>query len=305
MARLLKVGGDGPVSLETLHLVGTEPRSHLVCADRRASRAHAHISWNGRYWELRDLNSTNGTFVDGARIARGVDVPLLGGQILSFGTPSAEAWEVVDVDPPVASARCGDRVVWGTVDFLALPDEEAPVVVIRREPDESWIREGAGGEEGIADGAIVEVEGDLWRLSLPVWPPGTVPWTMPISYAISDAVLVFNSEGGGDQVSVTVVLGPNRYSFEPRKHWEMLLELAKRRMKDQERGVAATECGWMTTQEMSEWLGIPKDLILLHAHHCRQALKKAGVVDFYDVINRRSVVRKMRIGTANLTVIER
>lgn len=304
MARLRKVGADEGVVLESLHRIGTDRSSHLVCTDRHASRAHALISWNGRYWELRDLNSTNGTYVDGARITRDVDIPLVVGRVLSFGTPNAEAWEIVEVDPPVASARCGARVIWGTVDFLALPDEETGLVVVRREADESWIRDGASGEEPVLDGATVEVAGETWQLSLPKWPAGTLPATLPISYSIVDAALIFTSEGGGAQVSLVVVLGTERHSFEARKHWEMLMELARRRLQDEERGLPQAECGWMTTQEMAEWLGIPKDLVLLHAHHCRQALKKAGIVDFQDIIGRRSVVRKMRIGTAKLTILE-
>lgn len=304
MARLRKVGADDCVVLESWHRVGTERSSQLRCTDRHSSRVHAHISWNGRYWELRDLNSTNGTYVDGVRITKEVDVPLIAGQLLRFGATSTETWEVVDVDPPLAGARRGDRVIWGTIDFLALPDEETAKVVIRREPDESWIREGASGEEAVADGELVEVDGETWQLSLPIWPAGTLPGTLPISQSITDAALIFTSEGRGAEVSLVVLVGTARHSFEPRKHWEMLMELAKRRLADQERGLPAAECGWMTTQEMSDWLGIPKDLVLLHAHHCRQALKKAGIIDYHDVISRRTVARKMRIGTANLTVIE-
>jgi pSer/pThr/pTyr-binding forkhead associated (FHA) protein len=42
----------------------------VVLADPRISRHHAHAAYRDGRWILRDLESTNGTFVNGARVGR-------------------------------------------------------------------------------------------------------------------------------------------------------------------------------------------------------------------------------------------
>lgn len=70
---------DGPYLLDPAHrrislarpvtLVGRSPGCDLFIADRRASRRHAEIAWDGESCTLRDLDSDNGTFVNGQRLA--------------------------------------------------------------------------------------------------------------------------------------------------------------------------------------------------------------------------------------------
>ncbi len=49
--------------------VGRAPDSYIFVGDPRASRRHAELRWDGATCVLRDLDSANGTFVNGARIA--------------------------------------------------------------------------------------------------------------------------------------------------------------------------------------------------------------------------------------------
>ena len=70
---------DAPYLLDTANrrfslarpatLLGRSPACHLYIADRRASRRHAEIAWDGETCTLRDLDSDNGTFLNGVRLA--------------------------------------------------------------------------------------------------------------------------------------------------------------------------------------------------------------------------------------------
>jgi hypothetical protein len=48
--------------------VGRSSDCDIALADQRASRHHGDIRWNGRYWEIVDRGSTNGTYVNGMQV---------------------------------------------------------------------------------------------------------------------------------------------------------------------------------------------------------------------------------------------
>jgi hypothetical protein len=52
--------------------VGRDESSDLVIDDRGLSRIHFELAWNGEVAAVRDRQSTNGTFLDGARISEAV-----------------------------------------------------------------------------------------------------------------------------------------------------------------------------------------------------------------------------------------
>ncbi|CAB4548955.1 MAG: FHA domain-containing protein [Actinobacteria bacterium] len=49
-------------------VIGRSPGADLVIADEFASNMHAKLVAVGNEWVLQDLNSTNGTFLDGKRV---------------------------------------------------------------------------------------------------------------------------------------------------------------------------------------------------------------------------------------------
>ena len=49
--------------------IGRATANSLVLNDGQVSRLHARIDYENGVWSIRDLNSRNGTFVNGKRIA--------------------------------------------------------------------------------------------------------------------------------------------------------------------------------------------------------------------------------------------
>lgn len=66
-----------------LNVIGRE--GDVLIADGRASRRHAQITSENGTLTLEDLGSTNGTKVDGTRLAPGERRTLVGGEKVSFG----------------------------------------------------------------------------------------------------------------------------------------------------------------------------------------------------------------------------
>ena len=54
-------------SLTTDYLIGRTADNTITYNRREVSRKHALLHWNGTCWEIRDLNSTNGVYVNGKR----------------------------------------------------------------------------------------------------------------------------------------------------------------------------------------------------------------------------------------------
>src|SRR5687768_17137067 len=64
-------------------LVGKGPVCDVRLTDPQVSRRHLSLELQGRRIRLRDLGSTNGTFVDGVSV---IDGFLRGGEVLRIGT---------------------------------------------------------------------------------------------------------------------------------------------------------------------------------------------------------------------------
>jgi hypothetical protein len=90
LGRLVVVASPAgePVAGTTLRLdaittIGRDVNNAIVVDDQFASAEHAVLTYRGRTWYVEDLDSTNGTFVNGARV-EGV-APLGYGDELQIG----------------------------------------------------------------------------------------------------------------------------------------------------------------------------------------------------------------------------
>lgn len=61
-------GKMSEVELSDQYTIGRQPSSNVVLSDPRASGNHAYLICDNEQWTLRDLDSSNGTFVNGVKI---------------------------------------------------------------------------------------------------------------------------------------------------------------------------------------------------------------------------------------------
>jgi len=76
--------------------LGRDITNDIVINDAEISRRHARLTFQGGKYVLEDLGSTNGTFVNGQRLA-GPRV-LKAGEVVSFGEQIILVFEVTNVD---------------------------------------------------------------------------------------------------------------------------------------------------------------------------------------------------------------
>lgn len=85
--------------------IGRDSTNEITINDAEVSRRHARLTFQGGKYVLEDLGSTNGTFVNGQRLA-GPRV-LKAGEVVSFGEQIVLVFEASTFDPAatVASPR--------------------------------------------------------------------------------------------------------------------------------------------------------------------------------------------------------
>jgi len=77
--------------------IGRDSSNEITINDAEVSRRHARLTFQGGKYVLEDLGSTNGTFVNGQRLA-GPRV-LKAGEVVSFGEQIVLVFEVTANDP--------------------------------------------------------------------------------------------------------------------------------------------------------------------------------------------------------------
>lgn len=99
--QLIMRTGPTPGAVYTLEgeqlMIGRDSTNEIVINDAEISRRHARLTFQGGKYVLEDLGSTNGTFVNGQRLA-GPRV-LKPGEVVSFGEQIMVVFEAVSLDP--------------------------------------------------------------------------------------------------------------------------------------------------------------------------------------------------------------
>jgi hypothetical protein len=90
-----------PLTIETV-VVGRDPLADIVLNDPEVSRHHAQFMQAPEGYQLKDLGSTNGSFVDGKRIG-GEPVTLSPGQIVMFGSNVTLIYQGTSAADPLAT----------------------------------------------------------------------------------------------------------------------------------------------------------------------------------------------------------
>ena len=135
MAVIKHLAGRQTHELSSAHfVVGRSLACSLQLDNGLASAEHAAFHWTGANWQIRDLGSSNGTFVDQHRLGHRESVPVVVGAKIAFGDQN-DVFEMVDDAAPLATAWADDGEVaraegYGRGSILFLPDADHPLLTI-------------------------------------------------------------------------------------------------------------------------------------------------------------------------------
>ena len=308
MGLLLDTRSGRLITLSARALVGRSSACSVLIDDPRASAEHAAIAWSGEHWEVRDLGSLNGTWLDGRRLTAGERAPLQRDSRLAFG--GGDAWILADVRPagPAARNEATSEIVHSTSGLLALPSADEPRATIFRRADGQWLIELGSELRTLADRDRLDLDSAAWLVFLP-GELGPLPDTLEAEgspLVLGAITLSFAPSLDEEHVDVRVRTDDgNERLLPPRSSHYMLLTLARARIKDAQDGVAPDEQGWIYSTDLADMLQYTAERLNLEIFRCRTLFARLGCVDATQLIERRASSRQLRIGTARLHVTRR
>ncbi len=141
--------------------IGSQKGNEIVLDDSAVSRAHLEIEADDRGFRARDLESTNGTFVDGYRA---LDMYLKPGSIVKLGTtelrfdPTAEERDVPALDDdrfgPLVGSSTAMRELFATLE-KASPTDATILIEGETGTGKELVAQAIHGRSGRAGGPLV------------------------------------------------------------------------------------------------------------------------------------------------------
>lgn len=98
-----RIGEEFPIRLPRVS-IGSGAENDVVVVDDSVSTRHALLEFDHGGWRITDLESTNGTFVEGVRLAPNVPTPIPFGSSLRLGGLRLHFRPVLGADPEAARA---------------------------------------------------------------------------------------------------------------------------------------------------------------------------------------------------------
>jgi len=285
------------------NLVGRAPHCTWRLSDARVSSEHARIRWTGAGWEIKDLSSSNGTWVNGEQIKAGIAVGLPQGALLSFGH-NDQSWTLADVGPPAACARnLSSGAVSTSVDgLIAVPSEDEPRLSILEEGHDRWCLEDVNGKRSVEHGEVLVVDGESWRLELATGPEPT--WTRDLTtQRLGDYNLELSVSSDEEHVEATLVRRNERVAAEPSVHYYILLLLARRLLTDTQDDLSQAEQGWIYRDELCDMLRTDPNKLNVDIYRVRRLFGKLGIQGAAGIIERRPTTRQLRVGLPRIKIV--
>jgi hypothetical protein len=292
--------------LEPRHVVGRvqAPRCSLTLDEPYVSGVHAELRWTGATWEVKDLGSRNGTYVDGRRLEPSASQGIVKGSTIAFGKRERE-WVLTDPSPPLVMAvplGAGDPVLLCD-EFITLPSSEDPRATIYRTIDGAWVLESPDeAPRSLVDQCTFEAVDRLWRFSCSDMPPATLATdgVAKVMLQLGEIDLTFSVSRDEEHVHLAMNHAGRAIDMGSRRHNYLLLTLARRRLGERAQGLPDTSCGWIDQEELAHDPSMAPPQLNIDVFRIREQFSKAGVIDAAGIIERRP--GQLRFGTSRVSL---
>lgn len=281
-------------------VIGRSSVCELQVQDSTVSGEHARVRWNGAQWEIRDLGSRNGTYVQGVRRGSGEVVVLQEGMQVGLGRQEPHfVWVEGSAPGPMARRNSDGHLQRGSDGILGLPDGRSPSFTVFQNARGLWVLEASDEEpRTVHNGQEIEVMGQRWTLLLPEDVSGTA--TAVASARIDTIALHFSVSRDEEFVRLTLNHRGQQTVLDVREHLYVLLTLARARLADV--GEPLAEQGWLDRERLLKMLAMDTNALNVAIYRARAQLNAAGVEGAAGVVEVRRGHRRLGVEPQRVTV---
>jgi len=281
------------VRLYFRHLIGRSSLADLVVDDRLCSSRHCEVRWRDNAWCVHDLNSRNGTWLDGHRVAPESAEVLVAGRPLAFGNP-ALPWDIIDIGPPTAVLISPEGTPFFAEDgVLVVPTASASERLVIHETNEgNWQIESPDGTTMPAPAERrINVADQPWRLLCPVVQPDTERFVPRREF---DALtLRFHLTTDGRNCRIEAVIDGAVLPIEPRAHDRLILHLARARL-------ANPAAGWVHRDDLWGSMRLDESELNVWIYRIRRHFNALGISGSGRLIERQQGEGLIRLGVPQI-----
>jgi hypothetical protein len=272
--------------LQSHHSFGRLQSSvNTFVADVYTSKMHAFIEWNDQYWLLRDVSS-NGTWLNGIKLARGQVAQLSVGDVLNFASKSGYSFEVFDVNAPcdclIPIEHNSEAIELEY--FHLLPCKKSQQLILSyNNQTYSWWQEILDDNLSqlitpaeLHDRECLKIDGLTWQLQI----NRTIADTQllrPSITSFDELTFLFQTSLDEESTHLFMQSGEQKLDMLVRSHHYLTLTLARQRAKDMQAGLGETEQGWMYAEVLVKDLGIEASHLNIQIYRIRK--------QFVDALN--------------------
>lgn len=298
MGLLRRVDGDQHFLLRQRCIFGRSRTCTHILPEADVSGEHALLRWTGAVWEVQDLHSRSGTFVDGRRLAAGERAALGPGALLGLGR--RESFVLVDAKGPsiFAEALIDRTPIEARGGILALPGPSEPEVMVFRGVA-GWVVERAGEVASVGDGEVLHIGAQAWLLHLPDDLPRTEGSAGSAPH-LDEITLRFGVSRDEEYVELVALHGRRAIDLKARSHHHTLLMLARARLRDS--SLPPDHQGWVHQSDLLELLHVDAAHLYLDIFRLRQQFDEARIVPAARIVERRAGTRQLRVGVGRVEV---
>jgi hypothetical protein len=272
--------------LQSHHSFGRLQSSvNTFVADVYTSKIHAFIEWNDQHWLLRDVSS-NGTWLNGIKLARDQIAQLNIGDVLNFASKSGYAFEVADVNAPcdcLIPVEHNSEAIELEY-FHLLPCKKSQQLILSyNNQTYSWWQEILDDNLSqliipaeLHDRECLSIDGLTWQLQI----NRTIADTQllrPTVTSLDELTFIFQTSLDEESTHIVMQSGEQNIDMLVRSHHYLTLTLARQRAKDMQEGVDVTEQGWVYADMLVKDLGLDASHLNIQIYRIRK--------QFVDALN--------------------
>lgn len=272
--------------LQSHHSFGRLKSSvNTFVSDIYTSKIHAFIEWNEKHWLLRDVSS-NGTWVNGHKIAPNKVEQLNAGDVIRFASKSGYAFEVLDVNSPcdcLVPIEHNSQAIELEYCHLLPCKKTQSMVLSYNNQTYSWWQEILDDNLNnsvkpfeLNDKEYLNIDGLTWQLQI----NRTIEDTQllrPSVTSLDELSFSFHTSLDEESTQLYMQSGEQNIDLFVRSHHYLSLCLARQRAKDIETGLKNSEQGWVYAEKLAKDLGLDASHLNIQIYRMRK--------QFIDALN--------------------